>query len=98
MKNPDFAAACLAASPSLPSHATDVGISDQYRPAGLLWSYRHRRLSPPVLIYPRPVVIALDPVAGPPIYLRVPPGHAKHWSKHCAGIRRLWPARLFRPG
>ena len=19
----------------------------------------------------------------PPIYLRVPPGHAKHWSKHC---------------
>lgn len=19
----------------------------------------------------------------PPIYLRVPPGHAKHWRKHC---------------
>jgi hypothetical protein len=23
-------------------------------------------------------------VAAPPIYLHVPPGHEKHWSKHCA--------------
>jgi hypothetical protein len=23
------------------------------------------------------------PMDRPPIYLRVPPGHAKHWSKHC---------------
>ncbi|MES2490525.1 MAG: hypothetical protein V4607_12105 [Pseudomonadota bacterium] len=38
---------------------------------------------------PRPQVIYAEPrviertVIGSPIYLRVPPGHAKHWRKHC---------------
>ncbi len=40
----------------------------------------------PQLIYPQPVVIQRAPefVSAPPIYLHVPPGHEKHWSKHCA--------------
>jgi len=29
------------------------------------------------------MIIERVPVARPPIYLRVPPGHAKHWGKHC---------------
>lgn len=42
--------------------------------------------APPLpVFYERPVVIvkraAPEPVA--PIYLHVPPGHAKNWSKHC---------------
>ena len=39
----------------------------------------------PELIYRTPVVIIRDRVrvAPAPIYLRVPPGHAKRWSKHC---------------
>lgn len=39
----------------------------------------------PVLIYPQPMVVVTRPVAvvQQPIYLRVPPGHAKHWRKHC---------------
>jgi hypothetical protein len=41
---------------------------------------------PPVLytqpLIARPVVVA-QPVAVEPIYLHVPPGHAKHWRKHC---------------
>ncbi len=42
-------------------------------------------LPPPVVVYPQPVVIQPAPVAvvRQPIYLRVPPGHAKHWDKHC---------------
>ncbi|HLY53657.1 MAG TPA: hypothetical protein VKQ31_11645 [Steroidobacteraceae bacterium] len=41
---------------------------------------------PPPLVAPQPVVI--DPVPmgvapPPPIYLHVPPGHAKHWRQHC---------------
>ena len=36
---------------------------------------------------PQPVVIAAPPVvvAQPvqPVYMWVPPGHRKHWSKHC---------------
>lgn len=43
---------------------------------------------PPPVVYSQPVVVAPPPVvvgAPPmePIYLHVPPGHAKHWSKHC---------------
>ena len=39
---------------------------------------------PPPVLYAKPMVIA--PLPGPPakpLYLHVPPGHAKHWSKHC---------------
>ena len=38
----------------------------------------------PTLLFPQPIVIR--PVVGvavAPIYLRVPPGHAKDWAKHC---------------
>lgn len=40
---------------------------------------------PPALIYPQPLVIRPVPVgvAYAPIYLRVPPGHSRHWAKHC---------------
>lgn len=38
----------------------------------------------PQLIYAQPVIVQ-RPVhyVGRPIYLRVPPGHAKNWSRHC---------------
>ena len=40
---------------------------------------------PPPLIYTQPVVIYRNPVVvQQPLYLHVPPGHAKKWSKHCA--------------
>ena len=47
---------------------------------------------PPAVIYQQPVLIQAPVyVAAPqpvyvqraPIYLRVPPGHSKHWAKHC---------------
>lgn len=40
----------------------------------------------PQLVYAQPVVVAPVPqyVGAAPIYLRVPPGQARHWSKHCA--------------
>ena len=37
---------------------------------------------PPQVIYRQPIVVERE-VEGPPIYLRVPPGHAKHWRQHC---------------
>ncbi len=36
----------------------------------------------PRVIYYRPVLIE-QVTERPPIYMRVPPGHAKHWAKHC---------------
>jgi hypothetical protein len=43
---------------------------------------------PPLVVYPEPVIIRPVPPlrAQPqpqPIYLHVPPGHAKKWGKHC---------------
>lgn len=37
----------------------------------------------PPVIYPQPVIIMPTAVAPPPVYMRVPPGHAKKWAKHC---------------
>ncbi|WP_426113517.1 hypothetical protein [Massilia sp. PWRC2] len=37
---------------------------------------------PPVLYSPQPVVIERQYV-GAPVYLRVPPGHRRHWAQHC---------------
>ena len=38
---------------------------------------------PPRVIYREPVIVERVHVVEEPIYLRVPPGHAKHWGKHC---------------
>lgn len=41
---------------------------------------------PPPVFYPQPVVIVKPVRQGPPltpIYMHVPPGHARNWSKHC---------------
>jgi hypothetical protein len=35
----------------------------------------------PVIVQPAPVVVGAAPLE--PIYLHVPPGHAKHWKEHC---------------
>ena len=38
----------------------------------------------PQLVNPQPVVVVRQARAPGPIYLHVPPGHAKNWSKHCS--------------
>jgi len=35
----------------------------------------------PVIVQPSPVIVGAAPVE--PIYLHVPPGHARNWRKHC---------------
>jgi hypothetical protein len=38
----------------------------------------------PQVVYAQPVIVERQlHYVGQPIYLRVPPGHMKHWSKHC---------------
>jgi hypothetical protein len=43
------------------------------------------RPAPPPLVYPQPVIIVKQSRAAmmSPIYMHVPPGHARNWSKHC---------------
>ena len=40
---------------------------------------------PPPLVYAAPIIIVRPAQrdASEPVYLHVPPGHAKNWSKHC---------------
>lgn len=38
---------------------------------------------PPPVVYTKPVIIRPIAVAPQPVYMHVPPGHAKKWSKHC---------------
>lgn len=38
---------------------------------------------PPPLLFPEPRMIHRVPVGRPPLYLRVPPGHARDWRRHC---------------
>jgi hypothetical protein len=39
--------------------------------------------APPPVVYAQPVVIEPQYATVAPIYLHVPPGHAKDWRKHC---------------
>lgn len=71
----------FAASPAL---AADVGVSVNIGQPGFYGQINIGNNYPrPQLIYAEPIVIERHRRAPPPIYLRVPPGQAKHWRKHC---------------
>ena len=73
-------------SAAAPAMAADVGVSVQIGEPGFYGRIDIGNLPQPQLIYPQPVVIQPVPagVVRQPIYLRVPPGHAKNWRKHCS--------------
>jgi len=84
MKRILLAFALVAAG--LPVWAQNVGVSVSVSQPGVYGRIDIGHVpSPPVLLYPQPVVIVPGPVAVQqrPIYLHVPPGHAKDWRKHC---------------
>jgi len=63
--------------------ATDVGVSIGISQPGLYGRIEIGGRPPPPLLLPQPVIIAPAPIARPPLYLYVPPGHQKNWKKHC---------------
>lgn len=78
-----FFAAALASAAAAPVLAADVGVSISIGQPGFYGQIDIGDFPPPPLIYRQPVVIERAPVSRPPIYLNVPPGHAKNWRKHC---------------
>lgn len=74
----------LGAGAAVPATATDVGVSINIAQPGLYGRIDIGAV-PPQLIYAQPVVIQPAYVAEPPppVYLHVPPGHERHWSRHC---------------
>jgi hypothetical protein len=82
MKTTLLAAAMLALSTS--AFATDVGVSVTVGQPGFYGRIDIGNMAPPPVLYPQPVIIQRPArVIAEPMYLRVAPGHAKNWGKHC---------------
>lgn len=77
--------AALAGAPLLVAANTSVGVSVSVNQPGFYGRIDIGHAPPPAVIYPQPVIIAPPAVIvhQAPVYMRVPPGHAKHWAKHC---------------
>jgi hypothetical protein len=69
-----------------PAFAGDIGVSISVGQPGFYGQIDIGNVPSPQLVYSQPVVVrqATEFVSAPPIYLHVPPGHEKRWSKHCA--------------
>ncbi len=71
---------------ALPALAADIGVTIGIDQPGVYGRIDIGRVpTPPVLMYQQPVVIMPTPVAVQrrPIYMHVPPGHAKQWKSYC---------------
>lgn len=76
-----FIAAALATTAQV--HAADVGVSISIGQPGFYGQIDIGGYPAPRLFYPEPMIIERGPVYRPPVYLHVPPGHAKNWRKYC---------------
>lgn len=75
--------AAVLALATFPVFASDVGVSVSIGQPGFYGRLDIGGYPPPQLIYRQPVIIEHVTVRRPPVYLYVPPGHAKNWRKHC---------------
>ena len=83
MKRFLIATVVAATTVAIPAFAADIGVSVSIGEPGFYGRLDIGGFTQPQVIYHQPRVIEWVPMDSPPIYLRVPPGHAKHWSKHC---------------
>jgi hypothetical protein len=72
----------MAAHAGTPS--VSVTISGEVAP-GVYGEVQVGNAPPPPVVYTQPVIIAPMPNhdEGRPVYLHVPPGHARNWARHC---------------
>lgn len=86
LKRSLFAGIALLASTITPAVAADVGVSVSIGQPGFygrldIGDYPYPQ---PYLIYNEPIIVHRAPnVMYEPLYLRVPPGHAKRWRYYC---------------
>lgn len=77
-----FIAAAFSLAAAAPALAADVGVSISIGDPGFYGRIDIGDYPQPRLMYREPRVIYRE-AARAPIYLHVPPGHAKNWRKHC---------------
>jgi hypothetical protein len=73
------------ATAAAPAMSSDVGVSISIGQPGFYGQIDIGQLVRPQVIYTQPMVIDRAPraVVYAPIYLRVPPGHARNWRQYC---------------
>lgn len=82
MKHLLLAAALAITAASVPALAADVGVSISIGEPGFYGRIDIGDYPQPRLLYREPRLI-YRAAAREPIYLHVPPGHARNWRKHC---------------
>ena len=83
MKRFLIAAALAASTVTIQALAADVGVSLSIGQPGFYGRLDIGGYPQPQLINSQPIAVQRVAVDRPPVYLRVPPGHARHWRKHC---------------
>jgi len=83
MKRLILAAVVVAATISAPAFAADVGVSVSIGQPGFYGRLDIGGYPQPQVIYSQPRVVERVYVEREPVYMRVPPGHAKNWRKYC---------------
>ena len=79
-------ALALATAAALPLYAqTNVGVSVRINQPGVYGRVDFGNVPPPPVVFAEPILVASPQVVvqQAPMYLYVPPGHQKHWAKHC---------------
>ena len=81
-----FLCTALLSAFAAPTFAGDVAVSISVGQPGFFGQIDIGGAPRPPVIYAQPVVAVRPPeyVAVEPVYLHVPPGYEKHWSRHCA--------------
>jgi hypothetical protein len=78
--------AVIALAGARVARAGDLGIqiilSGQVAP-GIYGQVQIGNNSPPPLVYAQPMLIVPQEAPPPPVYLHVPPGHARNWRRYC---------------
>jgi hypothetical protein len=85
MKSLLFAAVLAAAT--VPALAADVALSVSIGQPGFYGRLDIGGYPQPQLIYRQPIIVEQAAPSRRPIYLNVPPGHAKNWRKHCRAYK-----------
>jgi hypothetical protein len=83
MKSKLFSATLIAVSFAHAAWAADVGVVLSIGQPGFYGQLDIGDYPRPTLIYSQPRVMDERAMHSQPIYLHVPPGHAKNWRKHC---------------
>ncbi|MFZ3053723.1 MAG: hypothetical protein WA099_09970 [Sulfuricurvum sp.] len=84
MKRFLISAVIAAATLSVPALATDVGVSISIGQPGFYGQLDIGDFPQPRVLYSQPIIVERGvSMNRPPVYLRVPSGHARNWKKHC---------------